>query len=52
MKLTATRTPIRLNNDEGFIIEPPSSMTVDMKIDRPVVLYLADGTPLVRKAGF
>lgn len=37
-------------NDEPPVIQPPASLTVDH--ERKPVLYLADGTPLVRRAGF
>ena len=37
-------------DDDNPIVRPPETMTVEL--DRKPVLYLPDGTVLVRKVGF
>jgi hypothetical protein len=56
MRCTLTRPPLRrrptpqLCDEDLPIVPPPASVTVED--GRQPVLYAADGTPLVRRAGF
>lgn len=51
MKLTITkRSQPRASSDDGPVIRPPETMTVDY--DPKPVLYLPGGKVLVRRPGF